>query len=78
MQFIVEAMLLCLLGGIVGVILGSGMFYLFALSQEWRFYIPLGAIIGSITFSAAVGLFFGIWPARRAAKLDPALSLRYE
>ena len=78
MQFIVEAMLLCLLGGIVGVILGSGMFYLFALSQEWNFYIPLGAIIGSITFSAAVGLFFGIWPARRAAKLDPALSLRYE
>ena len=78
MQFIVEAMLLCLLGGIVGVILGAGMFYIFASFQEWTFYIPLGAIIGSITFSAAVGLFFGIWPARRAAKLDPALSLRYE
>ena len=78
MQFIVEAMLLCLLGGIVGVILGAGMFYIFASFQEWAFYIPLGAILGSITFSAAVGLFFGIWPARRAAKLDPALSLRYE
>ena len=78
MQFIVEAMLLCLLGGIVGVILGAGMFYIFASFQEWTFYIPLGAILGSITFSAAVGLFFGIWPARRAAKLDPALSLRYE
>jgi putative ABC transport system permease protein len=54
------------------------MFYLFALAQDWTFYIPPWAIIGSITFSAAVGLFFGIWPARRAAKLDPALSLRYE
>ena len=78
MQFIVEAMLLCLLGGIIGVILGAGMYYIFSSFQEWAFYIPLGAIIGSITFSAAVGLFFGIWPARRAAKLDPALSLRYE
>ena len=78
MQFIVEAMLLCLLGGIIGVILGSGMYYIFSSFQEWAFYIPMGAIIGSITFSAAVGLFFGIWPARRAAKLDPALSLRYE
>jgi len=78
MQFIVEAMLLCLLGGIIGVILGSGMYYIFSSFQEWTFYIPMWAIIGSITFSAAVGLFFGIWPARRAAKLDPALSLRYE
>jgi putative ABC transport system permease protein len=40
--------------------------------------MPFSAIVGSITFSAMVGLFFGIWPARKAAKLDPAISLRYE
>ena len=78
MQFIVEAVLLCVLGGLVGVILGASIFYAFAYVQEWPFFIPFDAIVGSITFSAAVGLFFGIWPARRAAKLDPALSLRYE
>ena len=78
MQFIVEAVLLCVLGGLVGVILGASIFYAFAYVQEWPFFIPFDAILGSITFSAAVGLFFGIWPARRAAKLDPALSLRYE
>ncbi len=78
MQFIVEAMLLCLLGGIVGVILGSGMFYLFAMWQDWIFTIPFSAILGSVTFSACVGLFFGIWPARKAAQLEPAVALRYE
>ena len=78
MQFIIEAVLLCVIGGFIGVIIGSSVLLLLANLNDWPFALPFGAIIGSITFSAIVGLFFGIWPARRAAKLDPAISLRYE
>ena len=77
-QFIIEAITLCLIGGFIGVILGTSIYFLIAFLQEWPIVFPFTAIIGSITFSAMVGLFFGIWPARRAAKLDPAISLRYE
>jgi putative ABC transport system permease protein len=70
--------LLCLIGGCIGVFLGTSILYLFASLNEWPFAMPFSAIVGSITFSAMVGLFFGIWPARKAAKLDPAISLRYE
>ncbi len=77
-QFIIEAVLLCVIGGCIGVVLGTSVLYLLASIQDWPFAMPLSAIFGSITFSAMVGLFFGIWPAKRAAKLDPAVSLRYE
>ena len=76
-QFIVEAVY-CVYRWIIGVFLGTSTLYLIASFQEWPFAMPFSAIIGSITFSAMVGLFFGIWPARKAAKLDPAISLRYE
>ena len=84
LQFIVEAVLLCVLGGIIGVLFGSLLVYIFSYfastfgDTDWPFYIPISAILGSLGFAAAVGLFFGIWPARRAAQLDPAVSLRYE
>ena len=78
LQFIVEAILLCLIGGCIAVFLGTSILFLFASLNEWPFAMPFSAIVGSITFSAMVGLFFGIWPARKAAKLDPAISLRYE
>ena len=78
LQFIIEAVLLCVIGGIIGVVMGTSILYLFASFNEWPFAMPISAMIGSITFSAMVGLFFGIWPARKAANLDPATSLRYE
>ena len=78
MQFIIEAVLLCILGGLLGIFIGVSLLYLFTSLNDWIFYMPLSAVFGSITFCALVGLFFGIWPAKRAAKLDPAVSLRYE
>ena len=60
------------------MLIGSLIVISVAISQDWTFYIPISAIIGSITFSAFVGLLFGVWPARRAASLDPAVALQYE
>ncbi len=77
-QFIVEAVILCIIGGIVGVLFGSILYFLITIWQDWTFTIPFSAIFGSVTFSACVGLFFGIWPARKAAQLEPAVALRYE
>ena len=78
MQFIIEAVLLCIIGGLIGIFIGISILYLFSSLNDWPYALPISAVIGSITFSALVGLFFGIWPAQRAAKLDPAVSLRYE
>ena len=78
MQFMVEAILLCIIGGLIGIVIGISLLILFSSLNDWPYALPISAIIGSISFSALVGLFFGIWPAKRAAKLDPAVSLRYE
>ena len=78
LQFIIEAVTLCIIGGIAGVLFGSFLYLLVTLWQDWVFTLPFTAIIASVTFSACVGLFFGIWPARKAAQLEPAVALRYE
>jgi putative ABC transport system permease protein len=77
-QFLVEALVLCLAGGVLGILLGVWVTDLLAKSNGWNTLISPQSIIMAFGFSAAIGLIFGIWPARRAAKLDPIVALRYE
>jgi putative ABC transport system permease protein len=78
LQFMVEALVLCLMGGILGILLGSGGAMALSKLANWNTLISPGAVFLAIAFSAGVGLFFGIWPAQRAARLDPIQALRYE
>jgi putative ABC transport system permease protein len=78
LQFLIEAVVLCLLGGLIGIILGSGGASAMSRAFAWNVKVSLPAIALAFVFSAAVGLIFGVWPARRAATLDPIVALRYE
>jgi len=78
LQFLVEAMVLCLLGGGLGLALGVGASYFAAEFAGWQTQISTVSVVTAFTFSAAVGLVFGMWPAKRAANLDPIDALRYE
>jgi len=78
-QFLIEAMLLSLIGGILGIGLGTtGAQIVTALIDDFRSIVTPQAVLLATTFSAAVGLFFGIYPARRASLLNPIDALRYE
>ncbi|MDH4045211.1 MAG: ABC transporter permease [Gemmatimonadota bacterium] len=78
LQFMVEALVLCLMGGVMGIILGAGGAMALSRIANWNTLISPSAVVLAIAFSAGVGLFFGIWPAQRAARLDPIQALRYE
>ncbi len=77
-QFLIEALVLCLSGGALGILLGWGTSQLVSNKLGWTTEISPTAVMVAFGFSAFVGLFFGLWPARRAASLDPIQALRYE
>jgi putative ABC transport system permease protein len=77
-QFLVEAVVLCLMGGFFGVLVGSGSARAMSNFLGWNTFISPTAVGVAFAFSAFVGLFFGLWPARRAANLNTIDALRYE
>ncbi|MGH9533233.1 MAG: ABC transporter permease [Terriglobales bacterium] len=77
-QFLFEAILLSLAGGVVGILLGLGLSALVAALTHWQVASSGAAIVLAVVFSAAIGIFFGFYPASKAARLDPIEALRYE
>ena len=77
-QFLLEAMTLTGMGGLIALILVNGLVLLVRLTLEWPGSVPAWAAITGIAVSVCIGLIFGVWPAMKAAKLDPVEALRYE
>jgi putative ABC transport system permease protein len=78
LQFLGESVMLSLVGGAVGVLLGIIGSFLIGKTLGWQMNISLSSILIAVAFSVAVGVFFGYYPARKAALLDPIEALRYE
>lgn len=78
LQFIIEAMIICLIGGLIGVFMGVGLGMFAASLLGYPAQPSVGSIMGSLLFSLGIGLFFGYYPANKAAKMNPIDALRYE
>jgi putative ABC transport system permease protein len=77
-QFLIEAVVLCSAGGVIGIALGAGTAYGLRRALDWNTTVDPTSVALAFVFSAVVGVLFGVWPARRAASLDPIQALRYE
>lgn len=78
LQFIIESILLCMVGGMLGIGLGIGASYGIAVFSKWAFSVSYHAVLLGVIVSAVVGIFFGFYPARQAARLNPIEALRSE
>ena len=77
-QFLTEAVVLCLFGGTMGILLGRGSSYIVPSVLHWPTAASVGAIVAAVVVSASVGIIFGFYPAWKASRLDPIEALRYE
>jgi putative ABC transport system permease protein len=77
-QFLIEAMFLTVMGGVLGILLGFGIALLVRAATPLPASVTLWSVVLGLFVSASVGLFFGLFPARKAARVDPIVSLRYE
>ncbi len=77
-QFLIESVTMTLSGGVAGVLFGSGIAMVLAIFVGWTIRVSLFSVLLATTFSIAIGLVFGLWPARQASKLNPIEALRYE
>ena len=78
LQFLIESVMLTLLGGLIGIVLGYGGAYIVSSLADWPLLISWQVVVGGVLFSMTLGIIFGLIPANKAAKLDPIEALRYE
>ena len=77
-QFLLEAMTLTGAGGVIALVVVNGLVFLIRVTLKWHGMVPVWAAVLGVSISVSVGLIFGVWPAMKAAKLDPVEALRYE
>jgi putative ABC transport system permease protein len=77
-QFLIESIIICLIGGGIGIVFGVGLTAVVSVLQRWQYLLPWSSILIGLAVSITIGLFFGIYPALKAARLDPVVALTKE